>query len=254
MPDTDCRQQLRIEISGFISEVVCGQIPLSCKAAFARHLIANRDADGIPAWQLKRNPFYVSPEQIERLWYDDDETMRQLMKPWMKWRTHREINGFCDLLGFGSGREGVGIFGLAVVADSGPVIEFVPFEPGPESQDLLRNMNHIRLRHLDPVPPPSPNAGHVAVSGGSWGKGVMRFSTDMVDEFDEAGLELLVTDLTPLGIGEEHFVSGITYAGRRLKGEIVRQGKKEWYPVLWHDPEEDRWRQMCEPGHSDPNL
>lgn len=254
MSDTGRRHQLAIQVSGFISEVACGQIPQRCKAAFVRHLIVNRVAEEIPSWQLRRNPSYVSPSEIERLWYTDAETMRQLMKPFMAWTTHGNINGFCDLLGFGSGREGIGLFEMAVTVNTNPVIDFVPFEPGPESGGRLRNMNHIRLKHLDPMPLPSPDAGHVAVSGGSWGKGVMRFSTDIVDDFDETGLELLVSDLTPLGIAEEYFVSGITYAGRRLKEEIVRQGKKERYPVLWHDPEKGRWRQMCEPADSDSNL
>ncbi len=249
------KENLQVNISGYIGEILCGQIPLPCKAAFTRHIIAERVVDEIPEWQLRRNPAYVSPGQIERLWYVDDEAMRHLMKPCgLAWNTHRDVNGFCHLIGFGSGREGIGLFDIAVVADGKPVLEFVPFEPGPESGDRLRNMNHIGLNRLAPAPLPSPDAGHVAVSAGSWGKGIIRFSIDTEDNFDENGLELLVSDLTQLGIGEEHFVSGITYGGRRLKGDIIKQGDRERYPVLWHDPQDGRWRHMYETGPFGPSL
>jgi hypothetical protein len=142
---------------------------------------------------------------------------------------------------------------MGVVVDGRPVLEFVPFAPGPESESGLRNMNRIGIRSLEPAPLPDPDPDHVAVSAGSWGKGVMRFSIDTEGDFDEAVLELLVADLTRLGIGEEHFVSGITYAGTRLKGEIVKQGERERYPVLWHDPQDGRWRHMYEGGPSVAN-
>ncbi len=238
---------IEIRISGFIGEVICGQIPLSCLEAVCSHLTTNRDAAEIPEWVLRRNSFYVPAHQIEHLWYADDATMRRITGPCgLDWRTHREIDDLCCLLGFGSGRDGIGIFDLAVFVDGNPRSEFVPFDPGPDGGDRLRDMRDIRLNGPRPVSFPAPRSGHRAISGGSWGKGVMRYDLKTREDFNPALLELSVTDLTPLGPGEEHFISGVVYAGRRLKGNILEQGALERYPVLWHDPHACRWRPLYE--------
>ena len=233
--------------------MVCGQIPHACKDAFRRHLIAKRDTHNIPEWQLRHNPDYVSSGQIERLWYDDDEAMIQVMRSCgLDWHTYRDVDDFGHHLGFGSGKEGIGLFDIVVKAGGRSLVEYVPFEPGPDSPKQLRNMKYVGLRNLNPVSHPSPETGHVAVSAGLWAKGIIRFSIEMETDFDEAGLMLLVSDLTHLGIGEEYFVSGITYMGTQLKGEIISQGEKERYPVLWLASQSNRWFQMYETGLCHP--
>jgi len=252
MPST---RSLQIEISGYIAEIVCGQIPVGCKDAFTRHLLQNRIESETPAWLLRRNPNYVSPERIKRVWYFDNRVMQGIMKRCgHDWKTYREINEFCNLSGFASGKTGIGIFELGVVVDEKPVLEFVPFEPSPETGDRLRKMEDIQLTWLEPEPLPSPDGGHVAVSAGSWAKGVIRFSTDIRDDFDEGSLELLVSDLTDIGVGEDHFVSGVRYAGKKLEGEIVKQGDKDMYQVSWYSPHKGRWFHMYETEPSNPTL
>ena len=134
MPST---RILQIEISGYIAEIVCGQIPVECKDSFTRYLLQNRIEAEIPEWLLRRNPNYVSPDHIKRVWYFDNQVMQGIMKScghhWRK--SYRDINHFCHLLGFGSGKAGIGIFELGVVVDEKPVLEFVPFEPSPETGD-----------------------------------------------------------------------------------------------------------------------
>lgn len=246
---------LQIEISGYIAEIVCGEILVECKDSFTRHLLQNRIEAELPAWLLKRNPNYVSPDHIKRIWYSDDRVMLGIMQGCGRdWKSYRDINDFCHLLGFGSGKTGIGIFELGVAVDEKPVVEFVPFEPPPETGDRLKKMEDIELTWLEPEPLPSPDKGYIAVSAGSWGKGIIRFSTEITGEFDEVRLELLVSDLANIGVGEDHFVSGLRYAGQKLEGEIVKQGNKDMYQVSWYSPQKRRWLDMYETDPSDPTL
>jgi len=251
MPST---KVVQIEISGYIAEIVCGRIPVECKDAFTRHLLQNRIEAQIPDWLLRRNPDYVSPDHIKRVWYFDNRVMQGIMKPCgHDWRTYRDINDFCHLLGFGSGKEGIGLFEIGVAIDDKPVVEFVPFEPSPETVGTLKKMEDIELTWLEPQPLPSPDKVYIAVSAGSWGKGVVRFSAEITEEFNETKLKLLVSDLTNIGVGEDHFVSGLKYAGEKLEGEIVKQGDKDMYQVSWYSPQKRRWLEMFETDPSDPN-
>jgi len=252
MPTTSI---LQIEISGYIAEIVCGQIPVECKNSFTRHLLQNRNEDEIPEWLSRRNPNYVSPNYIKSVWYSDNRVMQGIMKRCGHyWRTYRDINDFCHMLGFGSGKEGIGLFEIGVAFDGTPVLEFVPFEPPLETGDRFKKMEDIELTWLAPEPLPSPDNGYIAVSAGSWEKGIIRFSTEITEKFNEAKLELLVSDLANIGVGEDHFVSGLRYAGKRLEGEIVQQGDKDMYQVSWYSPKKGRWLDMHETESSDPIL
>ena len=115
-------------------------------------------------------------------------------------------------------------------------------------------MEDIELTWLEPEPLPSPDGGYIAVSAGSWGKGVIRFSAEITEEFDEAKLELLVSDLANIGVGEDHFVSGLRYAGENLEGKIVKQGDKDMYQVSWYSPQKGRWLDMYETDPSDLTI
>lgn len=252
MPST---RILQIEISGYIAEIVCGQIPVECKDAFTRHLLQDRIEAEIPDWLLRRNPNYVSPDRIKRVWYFDNRVMQNIMKPCdHDWRTYRDINDFCHLLGFGSGKEGIGVFEIGVAINDKPVVEFVPFEPSPETVGRLKKMEDIKLTWLEPQPLPSPDKGYIAVSAGSWGKGVIRFSAEITEKFDETKLELLVSDFANIGVGEDHFVSALRYAGKKLEGEIVKQGDKDMYQVSWYSLQKGRWLDMYETDSSDLTL
>ena len=241
------KQNLQIEISGYVTEIVCGHIPVPCKDAFTRHILANRNVADIPEWISKRNPDYVSPDHIKEIWYFEEEMMQNITKRCgHEWKTYRDIDNVCHCLGFGSGKGSIGLFEINILVDSMPVVEFVPFESPPETGSRLRNIENIRLTRLTPEPLPLPDIGVVAVSAGSWGKGAIRFSTELRDDFDEGGLELLVSDLTNLGVGEDHFVSGLRYAGKKLKGEVVKQGDMEMYQVSWYSHQKGKWLDMYE--------
>ena len=84
------RQTLQIFCSGYIAEILCGQIPVECKDSFTRHLLQNRIEAETPAWLLRRNPNYVSPDRIKHLWYFDKRMMQDIMKLkflfWMKYK------------------------------------------------------------------------------------------------------------------------------------------------------------------------
>jgi hypothetical protein len=76
----------------------------------------------------------------------------------------------------------------------------------------------------------------------------MVFRTAIDNEFDEDRLELPVADLTNLGIGEDHFVAGLRYAGKDLVGGTVRETGKEMYQVSWYSPQNGKWLDMYESG------
>ena len=240
-----------LEVNGYVSELFCGTIPVAFKEAFTRYLIDNREISRIPEWLLKTSPNYVGSDQIQRMWYCEDRIMRELTGNGNRpWRTYREVNDLCSLKGFGSGKEGIGIFEIGIIQNGRTILEFVPFEPTPDSPDRFRNMNQLPIRRLDPPPLPSPDAGYVAVSAGTWAKGMLRFSVSTADAFQPERLELLTIDLTDLGIGEDHFVAGLAYEGKELPGEVVKTGEKEMYPVSWYSPRKGRWLHMHEKGVS----
>ena len=149
-------------------------------------------------------------------------------------------------MGFGSGKEGIGIFEIGIVQNGQTILEFVPFEPTPDSPERFRNINQLSIRQLDPPPLPSPDAGYVAVSAGTWAKGMLRFVVPAADAFHPERLELLAIDLTDLGVGEDHFVAGLAYEGKELAAEVVKIGEKEMYPVSWYSPAKGGWRHMHE--------
>ena len=109
------KKYLKIEVSGYITRIVCGKIPLESKKAFIDYLLNNWDHAATPAWIKKRNPNYLSSEEINRLWYFDNSTMQRIMKgKEFDWRTHWEVNEFCNIKGFGSGKEGIGLFEIGI--------------------------------------------------------------------------------------------------------------------------------------------
>ena len=241
------KKALQITVSGYISEVTCGAVPVSFKEAFANYLIETRDKSTIPEWLLKGSPDYVGSEQIEQIWYFEEKVMGELMKRCgRQWGTYKDVNDLYSLIGFGSGKEGVGIFEIGIIQDGRTVREFVPFEPAPNSPDHLRDMDGLFVRRLEPPPLPCPDAGDVAVSAGAWTKGVLRYNVPSTDKFRTDRLELLIIDLTDLGVGEDYFVAGLRYEGKDLTGEVVKTGKKEMYPVSWYSPQKRRWLRMHE--------
>jgi hypothetical protein len=240
---------IQINVSGYISEVVCGRIPVPARESFTAHILKNRNEMEIPAWLKLRNPSYVSPEYIKQIWYFENDLMNDIMKgTGLVWHTYREINDLSHWLGFGSGKGDIGLFEISVCVGDEPLIEFVPFEPFIETKQRLAKIKDIKVIRFDLEPLPCAGEGHVAISAGSWAKGTMVFRTDIDKGFDEDRLELLVADLTNLGIGEDHFVAGLRYAGNDLRGEIVRETDKEMYQVSWYSNKKGRWLDMYDSG------
>ncbi len=240
---------IQINVSGYISEVVCGQIPVPAKESFTTHILEKRNEEKIPAWLKKRNPSYVRSEDIKQNWYFENDLMNDIMKDaGFVWNTYRQINDLCHWLGFGSGKGDIGLFEISVLMGDEPLIEFVPFVPFIETKQRFAQIKDIKVTRLDLEPLPLASEGHVAISAGSWAKGTMVFRADMDNGFDEDGLELLVADLTNLGIGEDHFVAGLRYAGKDLVGETVRETDKEMYQVSWYSHKKGRWLDMYESG------
>jgi len=239
---------LEIRVNGYITEILCGQIPIPAKEALAGHLLENRDEADIPEWLKRRNPTYVSQEEIKRLWYSEDEMMHGIMKKHgFSWSSYMQVNDFCHQSGFGSGKGDIGLFEISVFVGSKTVTEFIPVEPTIETGHELHKIEDIKVAWLNPESLPRSSEGQVAVSAGSWAKGTMVFRTEIEDEFDHSFLELLVQDLSNLGSGEDHFVAGLRYAGRDLVGQIVRAGDREFFQVSWYHPERGRWLEMHVP-------
>jgi hypothetical protein len=238
---------IQINVSGYISEVVCGQIPLTAKESFTAHILENRNVAEIPAWLKRRNPSYIRSEDIKQIWYFENDLMNDIMKgAGFVWNTYRQVNDLSHWLGFGSGKGDIGLFEISVIMGDKPLIEFVPFVPTIETKQRLAQIKDIRVIRLDLEPLPLASEGHVAISAGSWAKGTMVFRAEIDDEFDEDGLELLVADLTNLGIGEDHFVAGLRYAGKDLVGETIRETDKEMYQVSWYSNKKGSWLDMYE--------
>ncbi len=238
---------IQINVSGYISDVVCGRIPVPAREAFAGYILENRNEAEIAAWLKRRNPSYVSPEYIKQLWYSKNDLMNDIMKgAGFAWNTYRQINDLSHRRGFGSGKGDIGLFEISVLMGDEPLIEFVPFEPFIETKQRLGQIKDISVTWLDLEPVPPASQGHVAISAGSWAKGTMVFRADIDNGFDEDCLELLVADLTNLGVGEDHFVAGLKYAGKELVGETVRETDKEMYRVSWYSNKKGRWLDMHE--------
>jgi hypothetical protein len=245
------KRDFQLKVSGYVSEVLCGEIPVRCKQAFTRYLLGNRNAAEIPSWVIKRCPHYVSPEEIKRLWYDQNDVMRHIFaEQGFSWTDYRRVNQFFHLQGFGSGKEGLGLFEMVLEKDGNIILEFVPFEPALESAHPLVPINRLKQEWLKPPGPPSPREGHVAVSSGSWAKGTMVFSLPAVSDFREEFFEILVTDLSPIGIGEDYFVVGFRYGGQKLQGEIIRETDREMHQVVWYATGNQMWLDMYERGQA----
>lgn len=243
------KEVLQLKVSGYVSEVLCGEIPTRCKHAFTRYLLGNRNAAEIPSWVIKRCPHYVRPEEIKQVWYRQNDVMCDILAQQdFVWKGYRQINQFLHLQGFGSGKEGLGLFEMVLEKDGNIILEFVPFEPTIESAHPLVPINRLKQEWLKTPGPPSPSEGHVAVSSGSWAKGTMVFSLPPDTGFEQEALEILVTDLSAIGIGEDHFVAGLRYGRQELRGEVIRETEKEMHPVVWYSPRRQRWLDMYESG------
>jgi len=243
------KELFRLKVSGYVSEVFCGEIPVGCKQAFTRYLLGNRNAAEIPSWVIKRCPHYVSPEEIKQLWYEKNDAMKGLFsRQDAHWESYRAINHFHHVRGFGSGKEGLGLFEIILERGGQVVLEYVPFEPTLSSPYPLAMIDRLKQEWLEPPATPSPREGHVAVSSGSWAKGTMVFPLPPVRDFREEALDILVADLSTIGIGEDYFVAGFRYGGHELQGEIIRETDREMYQVVWYSPARKRWLDMYEMG------
>ncbi len=246
------KEKLQLRISGYVSEVLCGEIPLRCKRAFVHYLLGNRNAAKIPSWIIERYPNYVSPEEIKRFWYDENEIMREIFAQQdFSWTDYRHINRFFHMVGFGTGKEGLGLFEIVLEKDGRTVLEFVPFEPAIASSHPLLKMDRLKQKRRESPGIPSPHEGYVAVSSGSWAKGTIVFPLPGSMPFREEALEILVMDLTGIGIGEDYFVSGLRYRGEELSGEIIRESDRERYQVVWYSLAHGRWMDMYETGEAE---
>ncbi len=236
-----------VEVSGYVSEVLCGEIPVAFKEAFTRYIMENRDEKSIPPWLLKSSPHCVSSEQIQQVWYFENRVITDLMEQCGgRWNTCWDVNNVFHFLGFGSGKEGIGIFEMAVVQQGQTILEFVPFEPTIDSPAHFRDMKTLSVRVVAPPLLPCPEEGYVLVSAGAWRKGILRFHGPVSKALHPDRLEILEIDLTDLGVGEDHFVAGLRYDGEDLSAQIVKTGVKEMYPVSWFSPRKQKWRPMYE--------
>ena len=241
------KEEFQLKASGYVSEVLCGEIPIQCKQAFTRHLLGNRNAAEIPSWLIRRCPHYVRPEEIKQLWYDQNDAMRDIFaEQGFSWTGYRRVDQFLHLQGFGSGKEGLGLFEMVLERDGNIILEFVPFEPALESTHPLVPINRLKQEWLEPPAIPSPREGYVAVSSGSWAKGTVAYPLPYDTGFQPELFEILVTDLTGIGMGEDHFVTGFQYGGKELQGEIIRETQREMYQVVWYSPHRQRWLDMYE--------
>jgi len=241
------KKRLKIEASGYVTRIVCGKFPFAGKKALIGHLLKNRDESVIPGWRTKRNPNYLSPEEIKSAWYLDNPVMNRIMKDiGLSWKTHWEINEFCDIKGFGSGKEGIGLFGICIYIDNKPVMELFPFEPVFESNKKQGNIDDIRVFWKEPEPTPSVESGFVAVSSGTWAKGTAIYSSEIQGQFLFEDLELVLVDLTNIGTGEDYFVVGFRYEGESLPIKITRETAVELLPVSWFSTTKNRWLELSE--------
>jgi hypothetical protein len=242
------KKQLIIEVSGYITRIVCGKFPIAGKKALVEYLLKKRDDSAIPAWIIRRNPNYLSSEEIKSIWYLDNPAMKRIMKgAGLNWENNWAINEFCDMKGFGSGKEGIGLFEICVHIDNKPVIQLFPFEPAFESNKKMGRIEDIRVCWHKPEPSPLGQSGYVAVSAGTWAKGTALFGAEISGPFLFEELELVLADLTNMGTGEDSFVAGFRYAGESLPIEITRETDMELLPVSWFSTSKNRWLEIGDP-------
>jgi hypothetical protein len=235
----------KLEVNGYVCEIMCGYISLSLKKAFTEHLLSQEAGHDRPEWVLKRTPNYVNPDRIRSIWYENDDFMGQMaQRAGCTWRSYRDIHDVFYGIGFGTGKEGIGLFDIQVKKDETLLMEFVPFDPVDEMDHPLLRLEDVAAIRPPAPSPPGRREGLVAVSGGSWGKGTLRFCGDLEGDFDPGALALIVMDLTNLGVGEDHFVSEIRYKGQPLEGKVIREIDREMYPVSWYSHEKSRWLPM----------
>jgi len=240
-------ETFKLEVNGYVCEILCGYVPLSFKKAFTDHLLSQSAGDARPEWVIRRLPQYVNPSRIQCTWYENDELMGQMaLRAGWVWHSYRDIRDIFHGIGFGTGKDGIGLFDIQVKDEDTLLMEFVPYDPpGDVDHPLLRLDRIAAIKSPAPLPP-GKRQGMVAVSGGSWAKGTLRFHGNMEGTFDPDALALIVQDLTNLGVGEDHFVSEIHYRGLTLEGEVIREIDREMYPVSWFSHEKSRWLPMYE--------
>jgi hypothetical protein len=238
---------MKIRVNGYVCEIVCGQIPRTCKDVFTAYILEHRDDSRVPDGIRTRNPDYVTPEQIKELWYQSDDVMGHLLSECgFAWQGYRGVNDLHHLHGFGSGKQGIGIFDISVFVQDRLASEFVPFDPPEDGNRYLQNLQNIPHSAMDPLTLSKVTDPMVAISAGTWAKGTMEFEAHLDAPFDPAVLAILVVDATQIGIGEDHLVVGLSYRSTVLPGHIVRETDKEMYPVSWYSPEQGRWLDMWE--------
>jgi hypothetical protein len=238
-----------IEVKGYVAELLCGSISLSAKRTFTDRIIRERDLSLVPEWLKRRSPDYVGSEEIKNAWYGKNSSISGTMNDsGLPWKSYREVNDLCHIRGFGSGKGDIGLFEIIVRKGQDEILRFVPLDPSIETGQALFNMGDVGIVWLDPEPLPLPGEGCVAVSAGSWAMGTMLYPVGPVREFAREQLEIPVRDMTNLGIGEDHFVTGLRYEGEDLTGAIVRERDREYYQVSWYSPEKGRWLDMYESG------
>lgn len=234
-----------MEVNGYVCEIMCGYIPFSLKKAFTEHLLSKEAGHDRPQWVLKQNPNYVNPGRIQSIWYENDAFMGEVaMRVACAWNSYRDIHDIFHGIGFGTGKDGIGLFDIQVKENERLFMEFVPFDPQGELDHPLLSLDEIAAIRPPAPSPPGRRQGLVAVSGGSWAKGTLRFRLNVERAFDPGALALVVLDLTNLGVGEEHFVSEIRYRGQSLESEVIREIEREMYPVSWYSHEKSRWLPM----------
>lgn len=239
--------RLEIQVNGYVSRILCEEIPLASKEAFTEFLRCRRDEADLPKWQSKMSTQFVSPTEVSMWWYRESDILRNWMRErGIPWKAERHTQVFHRFTGLGSGREGIGLFDLAVGVGRGNVCVYYPFGP-PEGMDgEARRMDRISVCWLNPPGVPTPARGHVVVVSGTWARGTMVFRGELDAGFEEGRLEIMAMDLSGLGVGEDHFVTGLRYDGRNLAGEILREEGLETYPVCWYSPARRTWVGMGE--------
>lgn len=247
--------RLELRVSGYVCEICCGQIPARAREAMVRRLMDRRSDEDIPRWLKRRNPSYVPTEAAMRLWYREDEAMREIMRGCgVHWAGYRAVDAFCHCIGFGSGKGEIGLFEIAVFENEERRSRYVAFDAPPEWAERPGRITDLKTTWQQPPEAPLCDEGYISVSGGSWAKGDMAFAADTEEPFEETALEIILRDLTPLGVGEDHFVAGFRYRGLDLPGRVIRETAGEMYPVTWRSSEARRWLLLTESGPLPPAV
>ena len=148
------KKTIDIRVNGYVCEIVCGEIPIPAREAVARHLIENRVDAHVPEWMKKRYPNHVNPDAVKDLWYDRHDVMSGIMTSCgVTWTGYRDVNGFCLIRGFGTGKRGHRAFLISRSSREGErVAGFLPVEP---TADMGRKPGAIsRIRKVRVRGPP----------------------------------------------------------------------------------------------------